>query len=131
MQQSLILRICPDVSNYIASSGIEIVAELDAIMQVKYFAVGFAVGRFAYGIAHRLSATCAKRRHANIHRVAAVKHSASRGNVYRASHQENMGLNLSSRLVLPFSSVDRSLNLPRSYRYNNVAEKTPKVTENP
>ena len=46
----------------IASSGIEIVAERDAIMQVKYFAVGFPYG--------------------NIHRVAAVKHSASRGNVY-------------------------------------------------
>ena len=47
---------------YIASSGIEIVAERDAIMQVKYFAVGFPNG--------------------NIHRVAAVKHSASGGNVY-------------------------------------------------
>ena len=49
---------------YIASSGIEIVAERDAIMQVKYFAVGFPYG--------------------NIHRVAAVKHSASGGNVYAA-----------------------------------------------
>ena len=47
---------------YIASTGIKIVAERDAIMQVKYFAVGFPNG--------------------NIHRVAAVKHSASRGNVY-------------------------------------------------
>ena len=46
----------------IASSGIKIVAERDAIMQVKYFAVGFPYG--------------------NIHRVAAVKHSASGGNVY-------------------------------------------------
>ena len=46
----------------IASSGIKIVAERDAIMQVKYFTVGFPNG--------------------NIHRVAAVKHSASRGNVY-------------------------------------------------
>ena len=46
----------------IASSGIKIVAERDAIMQVKYFAVGFPDG--------------------NIHRVAAVKHSASRGNMY-------------------------------------------------
>ena len=46
---------------YIASSGIKIVAERDAIMQVKYFAVGFPNG--------------------NIHRVAAVKHSASRGDV--------------------------------------------------
>ena len=49
---------------YIASPGIEIVAERDAIMQVKYFAVGFPNG--------------------NIYRVAAVKHSASRGNVYAA-----------------------------------------------
>ena len=48
----------------IASSGIKIVAERDAIMQVKYFAVGFPYG--------------------NIHRVAAVKHSASGGNVYAA-----------------------------------------------
>ena len=47
---------------YIASTGIEIVAERDAIMQVKYFAVGFPYG--------------------NIHRVAAVKHSASGGNMY-------------------------------------------------
>ena len=46
----------------IASTGIEIVAERDAIMQVKYFTVGFPNG--------------------NIHRVAAVKHSASRGNMY-------------------------------------------------
>ena len=46
----------------IASSGIKIVAERDAIMQVKYFAVCFPDG--------------------NIHRVAAVKHSASRGNMY-------------------------------------------------
>ena len=46
---------------YIASSGIEIVAERDAIMQVKYFAVGFPNG--------------------NIHRVAAVKHSASRSDM--------------------------------------------------
>ena len=46
----------------IANSGIKIVAERDAIMQVKYFAVGFPNG--------------------NIHRVAAVKHSASRGNMY-------------------------------------------------
>ena len=46
----------------IASSGIKIVAERDAIMQVKYFAVGFPNG--------------------NIHRVAAVKHSASRGYMY-------------------------------------------------
>ena len=49
---------------YIASTGIEIVAERDAIMQVKYFAVGFPNG--------------------NIHRVAAVKRSASGGNVYAA-----------------------------------------------
>ena len=48
---------------YIAIAGIKIVAERDAIMQAKYFAVGFPNG--------------------NIHRVAAVKHSASRGNVYR------------------------------------------------
>ena len=41
----------------IASSCIKIVAERDAIMQMKYFAVGFPYG--------------------NIHRVAAVKHSAS------------------------------------------------------
>ena len=47
---------------YIASSGIKIVEERDAIMQVKYFTVGFPNG--------------------NIHRVAAVKHSASRSNVY-------------------------------------------------
>ena len=47
---------------YIASSGIKIVAERNAIMQVKYFAVCFPNG--------------------NIHRVAAVKHSASGGNVY-------------------------------------------------
>ena len=46
----------------IASSCIKIVAERDAIMQMKYFAVGFPYG--------------------NIHRVAAVKHSASRGNMY-------------------------------------------------
>ena len=46
----------------IASSGIKIVAERDAIMQVKYFTVGFPNG--------------------NIHRVAAVKHSASGCNVY-------------------------------------------------
>ena len=46
----------------IASTGIEIVAERDAILQVKYFAVGFPNG--------------------DIHRVAAVKHSASGGNVY-------------------------------------------------
>ena len=46
----------------IASSGIKIVAERDAIMQVKYFTVGFPNG--------------------NIHRVAGVKHSASGGNVY-------------------------------------------------
>ena len=46
----------------IASSGIKIVAERDAIMQVKYFTVGFPNG--------------------NIHLVAAVKHSASRGNMY-------------------------------------------------
>ena len=45
----------------IASAGIKIVAERDAIMQVKYFAVGFPNG--------------------NIHRVAAVKHSASRSDV--------------------------------------------------
>ena len=48
----------------IASTGIEIVAERDAIMQVKYCAVGFPNG--------------------NIYRVAAVKHSASGGNVYAA-----------------------------------------------
>ena len=46
----------------IESSGIKIVAERDAIMQDKYFTVGFPNG--------------------NIHRVAAVKHSASRGNMY-------------------------------------------------
>ena len=46
----------------IASSGIKIVAERDAIMQDKYFTVGFPNG--------------------NIHRVAAVKHSASGCNVY-------------------------------------------------
>ena len=45
----------------IASACIEIVAERDAIMQVKYFAVGFPNG--------------------NIHRVAAVKHSASRSDM--------------------------------------------------
>ena len=55
---------------YIASSGIEIVAERDAIMQVKYFAVGSPNG--------------------NIHRVAAVKHSASGGNMYRACHYLNV-----------------------------------------
>ena len=55
---------------YIASTGIKIVAERDAIMQVKYFAVGFPNG--------------------NIHRVAAVKHSASRGNMYRACHYLNV-----------------------------------------
>ena len=55
---------------YIASSGIKIVAERDAIMQVKYFAVCFPNG--------------------NIHRVAAVKHSASRGNMYRACHYLNV-----------------------------------------
>ena len=49
---------------YVASTGIEIVAERDAIMQVKYFAVGFPNG--------------------NIHRVAAVKHSASGGYMYAA-----------------------------------------------
>ena len=49
---------------YIASPGIKIVAERDAIMHVKYFAVGFPNG--------------------NIYRVAAVKHSASGGNVYAA-----------------------------------------------
>ena len=47
---------------YIASTCIKIVAERDAIMQVKYFTVGFPSG--------------------NIHRVAAVEHSASGGNVY-------------------------------------------------
>ena len=46
---------------YIASSGIKIVAKRDAIMQVKYFAVGFP--------------------NRNIHRVAAVKHSASSGDM--------------------------------------------------
>ena len=46
---------------YIASTGIKIVAERDAIMQVKYFSVGFPNG--------------------NIHRVAAVKHSASRSDM--------------------------------------------------
>ena len=46
----------------IASAGIEIVAERDAIMQVKYFAVCFPNG--------------------NIHWVAAVKHGACGGNVY-------------------------------------------------
>ena len=46
----------------IASTGIESVAERDAIMQVKYFSVCFPNG--------------------DIHRVAAVKHSASGGNVY-------------------------------------------------
>ena len=55
---------------YIASSGIEIVVERDAIMQVKYFAVGFPNG--------------------DIHRVAAVKHSASRGDVYRTCHYLNV-----------------------------------------
>lgn len=45
----------------IASTGIKIVAERDAIMQVKYFAVGFPNG--------------------NIHRVAAVKHIASRSDM--------------------------------------------------
>ena len=48
----------------IASSCIKIVAERDAIMQVKYFAVGFPNG--------------------NIHRVAAVKHSASGSYMYAA-----------------------------------------------
>lgn len=47
---------------YIASTCIKIVAERDAIMQVKYFAVGFPNG--------------------NVDRVAAVKHGASGGNVY-------------------------------------------------
>ena len=46
---------------YIASTGIKIVAERDAIMQVKYFSVCFPNG--------------------NIHRVAAVKHSASRSDM--------------------------------------------------
>ena len=46
---------------YIASTGIKIVAERDAIMQVKYFAVGFP--------------------NRNIHRVAAIKHSASRSDM--------------------------------------------------
>ena len=46
---------------YIASSGIKIVAERDAIMQVKYFAICLPNG--------------------NIYRVTAVKHSASRGDV--------------------------------------------------
>ena len=46
---------------YIASTGIKIVAKRDAIMQVKYFAVCFPNG--------------------NIHRVAAVKHSASGGDM--------------------------------------------------
>ena len=46
---------------YIASTCIKIVAERDAIMQVKYFAVGFPNG--------------------NIHRVAAIKHSASRSDM--------------------------------------------------
>ena len=49
---------------YVASTGIKIVAERDAIMQVKYFTVGFPNG--------------------NIHRVAAVKHSASRSYMYAA-----------------------------------------------
>ena len=47
---------------YIASSGIKIVTKRDAIMQVKNFAVGFPNG--------------------NIHRVAAVKHSASSRDMY-------------------------------------------------
>ena len=54
----------------IASSGIKIVAERDAIMQVKYFTICFPNG--------------------NIHRVAAVKHSASGGNMYRACHYLNV-----------------------------------------
>ena len=54
---------------YIASPGIEIVAERDAIMQVKYFAVCFQNG--------------------NIHRVAAIKHSASGGNMNASCHYLN------------------------------------------
>ena len=46
---------------YIASTCIKIVAKRDAIMQVKYFAISLPNG--------------------NIHRVAAVKHSASRSDV--------------------------------------------------
>ena len=54
---------------YIASTGIKIVAERDGIMQVKYFAVCFPNG--------------------NIHRVAAVKHSASGGNMNASCHYLN------------------------------------------
>ena len=46
----------------VAPTAVVVVAERDAIMQVKYFAVCFPNG--------------------NIHRVAAVKHGASGGNVY-------------------------------------------------
>lgn len=55
---------------YIASSGIKIVAKRDAIMQVKYFAVGFPNG--------------------NIDRVAGVEHGAGRSDMNRTCHYLNV-----------------------------------------
>lgn len=59
----------------IAPTTVKIVAERYTILEVEYRAVRFPNG--------------------NIDRVAAVEHSASGGYVYRASHQENVGLNFS------------------------------------
>ena len=82
----------------VAPASIKIVSQGDTISEFEYFAVCFPNG--------------------NIHRVAAVEHRASSGYVYRASHQEKVGLNLSLNIqgvlgvrILMLFSAYRHMNL--------------------
>lgn len=83
---------------HIAPASIKIVSQGDTISEFKYRAVGFPYG--------------------NIDRVAAVEHGASGGYVYRASHQENVGLNLS--LNIPGDADKRTNGRLSSYRHVNL-----------
>lgn len=82
----------------VAPASVKIVSQGDTISEFEYFAVCFPNG--------------------NIHRVAAVEYRASGGYVYRASHQEKVGLNLS--LNIPGVLGVRILMLFSAYRHVNL-----------
>lgn len=82
----------------VAPASIKIVSQGDTISEFEDRAVGLPYG--------------------NIDRVAAVEHRASGGYVYRASHQEKVGLNLS--LNIPGVLCVRILMLFSAYRHVNL-----------
>ena len=69
---------------YVSPASVETVSQRDAVTEFEDRAVGFPRG--------------------NIDRVAAVEHGASGRYVYRTSHQEKVGLNLSLNIPVEYGS---------------------------